>query len=90
MKALKSKTAEAVAKKLTKIFAIFGAPRIFHSDNGREFANKVIKELVSKWPECKIVHGKPRHSQSQGSVERANRDIEVNVSNFNMNIIDYF
>jgi hypothetical protein len=24
----------------------------------------------------KIVHGKTRHSQSQGSVERANQDIE--------------
>jgi len=24
----------------------------------------------------KIVHGKPRHSQSQGSVERANQDIQ--------------
>ncbi|KAF0751495.1 Uncharacterized protein FWK35_00017713 [Aphis craccivora] len=24
----------------------------------------------------KIVHGKPRHSQSQGSVERANQDVE--------------
>jgi len=24
----------------------------------------------------KIVHGKPRHSQSQGSIERANRDVE--------------
>ena len=29
------------------------------------------------WPECKMVHGKPRHSQSQGWVERANRDIEA-------------
>ena len=28
------------------------------------------------WGGLKIVHGKPRHSQSQGSVERANRDIE--------------
>ena len=28
------------------------------------------------WPECHIVHGKTRHSQSQGSVERANQDIE--------------
>jgi hypothetical protein len=28
------------------------------------------------WPEVKIVHGKARHSQSQGSVERANQDIE--------------
>ncbi|XP_023212442.1 KRAB-A domain-containing protein 2-like [Centruroides sculpturatus] len=28
------------------------------------------------WPDVKIVHGKARHSQSQGSVERANQDIE--------------
>ena len=28
------------------------------------------------WKDLKIVHGKPRHSQSQGSVERANQDIE--------------
>jgi len=28
------------------------------------------------WEELKIVHGKPRHSQSQGTVERANQDVE--------------
>ena len=28
------------------------------------------------WPGCKLVHGKPRHSQSQGSVERTNQDVE--------------
>ena len=28
------------------------------------------------WPELKLVHGKPRHSQSQGSVERANQDVQ--------------
>ncbi|CAC5368193.1 unnamed protein product [Mytilus coruscus] len=27
-------------------------------------------------PECKIVHSKPRHPQSQGSVERANADVK--------------
>ena len=27
-----------------------------------------------------MVHGKPRHSQSQGSVERGNRDIEARLS----------
>jgi hypothetical protein len=27
------------------------------------------------WPELKIVRGKPRHSQSQGSIERANQDV---------------
>ena len=35
------------------------------------------KEIIDAlWPGLKMVHGKPRHSQSQGSVERANRDIE--------------
>ncbi|KAL4148368.1 hypothetical protein QTP88_002631 [Uroleucon formosanum] len=29
------------------------------------------------WPTLKIVHGKPHHSQSQGSVERANQDIQT-------------
>ncbi|CAI6361140.1 unnamed protein product [Macrosiphum euphorbiae] len=28
------------------------------------------------WKNLKIVHGKPRHSQGQGSVERANQEIE--------------
>ena len=38
--------------------------------------NSVITELSAMWNGLKIVHGKPRHSQSQGSVERANRDIK--------------
>lgn len=76
MRALKTKTAEEVAYHLLEVFTIFGAPCILHSDNGREFANKVIVELCLMWDEPKIVHGKPRHSQSQGSVERANQDIE--------------
>lgn len=46
------------------------------SDNGREFVNSTITELHNMWEDVKIVHGKPRHSQSQGSVERANRDVE--------------
>ena len=28
------------------------------------------------WPDLSMVHGKPRHPQSQGSVERANGDIK--------------
>jgi hypothetical protein len=48
-----------------------------HSDNGREFVNSIITNLNELWKDVKIVHGKPRHSQSQRSVERANRDIET-------------
>jgi zinc finger BED domain-containing protein 5/7/8/9 len=58
---------EEVAYVLIDIFITFGAPVILQSDNGREFANKVI-ELCSMWEELKIVHGKPRHSQSQVKV----------------------
>lgn len=76
LRALTSKRAAEVAYKLLDIFCIFGAPSILQSDNGREFANHVIEELCSMWSGLKIVHGKPRHSQSQGSVERANQDVQ--------------
>ena len=76
LRPLKTKTAEEVAYVLLDIFTIFGAPSILQSDNDREFSNKIVQEACEMWPELKIVHGKPRHSQSQGSVERANQDIE--------------
>ncbi|KAF0702605.1 KRAB-A domain-containing protein 2-like, partial [Aphis craccivora] len=67
---------EEIAYQLLDIFTIFGAPSILHSDNGREFVNKIVTSVCEIWPQVKIVHGKARHSQSQGSVERANQDIE--------------
>ncbi|XP_068221351.1 KRAB-A domain-containing protein 2-like [Palaemon carinicauda] len=77
LRALQTKTAEEIAFHLIYIFCDKGAPHILQSDNGREFSNKVIKEVLAMWPEYKLVHGKPRYSQSQGSVERANRDVEA-------------
>ena len=68
LRALKTKRAEEVAYNLIEIFCIFGAPCILQSDNGREFTSAVISECVVLRPELKIVHGKPRHSQSQVSV----------------------
>lgn len=76
IKPLKTKRAEEVAAALADVFHTFGAPCILQSDNGREFSNTVIETLMAQWPHVRIVHGAPRHSQSQGSVERANRDIK--------------
>lgn len=76
MKALKSKRAQEVAYNLLDIFTTIGAPNILQSDNGCEFCNEVIREVSSLWSDIKLVNGRPRHSQSQGLVERANRDIE--------------
>jgi len=73
---LHSKRADEVAYHLLDIFATFGAPNILHSDNGGEFCNQIIKSLCLMWNDIKIVHGKPRHSESQSSVERANQDVE--------------
>ncbi|CAG9577527.1 unnamed protein product [Danaus chrysippus] len=39
-------------------------------------------EAKFKAAQCKLVHGKPRHSQSQGSVERANQDIEKKLASW--------
>jgi hypothetical protein len=76
LRALTSKQAAEVAFQLLDIFLLFGAPHILQSDNGREFTANVVKELTEMWPECTLVHGKPRHPQSQGSVERGNADIK--------------
>lgn len=76
LRPLKSKTAVEVAYNLIDIFCLLDAPQILQSDNGREFVNYIIEELKVMWPQLEIVHGKPRHSQSQGSVERANRDVQ--------------
>ena len=76
MKAFTSKRAAEVGYQLLDIFLLFGAPHILQSDNGREFTANVIKELKDLWPGYCIVHGKPRHPQSQGSVERGNADIK--------------
>ena len=76
LRPLTSKRAAEVAYQLTDIFLLIGAPHILQSDNGREFTANVITELKLLWPELKLVHGRPRHPQSQGSVERANADIK--------------
>jgi len=76
LRPLRSKTANEVADQVKSIFAIFGAPTILQSDNGREFKNSTLEALVDEWNGKNFVHGKPRHSQSQGSVERCNQDVE--------------
>ncbi|KAG1684037.1 KRAB-A domain-containing protein 2 [Nymphon striatum] len=76
LRPLASKRAAEVAYQLLDIFLLLGAPEILQSDNGSEFTAAVITELKLLWPDLVMVHGKPRHPQSQVSVERANCDIK--------------
>ena len=76
LKPLKAKSAEEVALFLYELMGTYGAPVILQSDNGREFRNNLAYSLQKLWPGLKIIHGRPRHSQSQGSIERSNGDIQ--------------
>ena len=59
------------------IFCELGIPHILQSDNGREFKNNILYSLINEnRPNTKILHRKPRHPESQGCVERANRDLK--------------
>ena len=65
LRPLRHKSAQEVVDNLVEIFCLLGAPHILQSDNGREFKNANLAEMVrEKWPDCKIIHGKPRHPQS--------------------------
>ena len=70
---VKLRRAPEIAYQLLVIFSIFGAPTTLQSDDGREFINSAITKLSEMWVGLKLVHLKPKHSQSEGSVERANR-----------------
>eukprot|EP01119_Soliformovum_irregulare_P008001 TRINITY_DN2072_c0_g1_i11.p1 TRINITY_DN2072_c0_g1~~TRINITY_DN2072_c0_g1_i11.p1 ORF type:complete len:299 (-),score=58.39 TRINITY_DN2072_c0_g1_i11:14-910(-) len=49
---------------------------IYHSDNGGEFKNEVMETYVEGKLKKKLVHGRARHPQSQGAVERVNRTLK--------------
>ncbi len=74
LRAIQSKTQEAVAKELLDVFVTFGFPKIIQSDNGREFKNI----LLGAWESMGLFeHRKstPYHPRCNGIVERANSDI---------------
>ena len=48
---LAQKSAKEVNCALEKwVFPFIGLPSIIQSDNGREFVNKLIEEVVASWP----------------------------------------
>ncbi|XP_071750248.1 KRAB-A domain-containing protein 2-like [Lepeophtheirus salmonis] len=74
--ALKSIEVTEVASSLLDIFLNFGPPHILESENGREFAGKVIIELKTMWPDVVIVHGGSCNPQGESSAEDVNDDVK--------------
>ena len=50
-------------------------PRVVAFDDDE--LEQICKLIADMWPGTVIVHGKPRRSTTQGSVERSNQHIEV-------------
>lgn len=70
----KDKSATSAAKALFKYISTFGLFRVLQSDNGPEFRNKVVRQLLT---ECGIPHvvSSAYHPQTQGATEVKNRDL---------------
>ena len=74
-RAIPNKSSVTIAQTLLNIFGDYGvAINIFQSDNGKEWANSLMNLLTKT---LKIQHrfSTPYYSQSNGSVENANRTI---------------
>ena len=55
-------------------------PEKIVTDNGKEFTNNKIKKFCKKI-DVELLHGRARHSQTQGVVERYNRTINYLLKN---------
>ena len=72
LRAIQDKSALAVARALLLIFCDSGFPRILQSDNGSEFANKVIQSLLQLMQTTHRL-STPYHPRGNGLAERAIR-----------------
>ena len=85
---LKRKKAE-VCKQLLDIFCDSDPPNILHSDNGRILIISLYQPWIQNCQHLKLFHGKHRHPESQGVVERANREIKDVLFGLMHDINDY-
>ena len=72
LRPLSSKHSKKVANTLLDIFWEYGFPRIVQSDNGKEFVNQVVEELLQL---LNVEHrlSTRYHPEANGRVERQNR-----------------
>ena len=70
LRAVKSTSADIIARKLWKIFTIFGIPKILQSDNGSEFSNEILR-VLEKLVGIEHRFISPYNPRADGKVERA-------------------
>ena len=72
---LKTKSAIEVKDAIKHCFMHYGVPSTIQADNGKEFTNILLNSLCREM-NVRIIHGRPRHPQSQGMIERFNQTIK--------------
>jgi hypothetical protein len=70
LRPMKDKSAKMTANTLFAIFSDYGFPKVFQSDNGGEFSNKVLKELLDTLHIQQNL-STPYYPSSNGKVERS-------------------
>ena len=79
---LPDKTAQSVADAFfNQVVCRFGMPSVIHSDQGREFDNKIMQELCLLGGSHKT-RTTPYHPESDGMVERFNRTLLMMLAMF--------
>ena len=79
---LPDKTAQSVADAFfNQVVCRFGMPIVIHSDQGREFENKIMQELCLLCGSHKT-RTTPYHPESDGMVERFNRTLLMMLAMF--------
>ena len=68
LRALMDKEMDTIVKKLIRIFADTGFPKIIQADNGTEFANKLVQQLVSM-AKADMRFTTPYHPRANGAAE---------------------
>ena len=71
---LANKRADTVLGFVKDFISKNGKPKKFHSENGKEFRNKLFEDYCKK-NEISFVHGR-HHRQSRGTVESYNKEIK--------------
>ena len=70
LRAVRSTSAEIVARELWEVICLFGVPKIIQSDNGVEFVNQVMRALLRlTGVEHRLIA--PYNPRADGKVERA-------------------
>ena len=78
--------AETVGAEFTRLFQLYGLPKVIKSDNGSPFASQQaplgLTKLAVSWVALgiELEHSRPAHPQDNGAHERMHKDIAAEVA----------